>query len=391
MKQDPIVFVTHISYLDGAVEHIELASKACSNFNVIITLSPTQIFRNIVDLRHVDFNADETIVDFNDIKEDWQLELFAPYFENCKNVSFLIYHKPGMLNAISVTRKFNRHIRNLKPKYIHFDSYINRQIFQLPFLYSNRKKIILNVHDAKPHSGEEENIRIVLQRYLYRWCAKFVTFSDFSKVQLEEQLIAKKQVISSFLLPFSFYKNYVNKNASVSKKPKKISFVGRVSKYKGIDLFIDGINLVHKTMPDAEFVIAGRSFGNYVPGFDRIENREKVTIIQEHLSNIELVEIITDSQLIVCPYLDASQSGVVVTAIALDRPVLVTEAGGLKEYITEGTNGMISKIDAVDLASKIIRYCEQNRFEEMNNKMKSDNYNVSITENYISVLNDMYS
>lgn len=391
MKQDPVVFITHISYLDGAIEHIKMASQVYVDFNVIITLSPTQIFRNVVDLRHVQFNKYEPLVDFEEIKEDWNMGLFAPYFENCKNVSFLIYHKSGILNAISVTKIFNNHIRNMKPRFIHFDSYINRQVFQIPFLYANRKKIILNVHDAKPHSGEEDRIRIFLQRCLYNWCSKFVTFSSFSKVQLQEQLRVEKKVVSSYLLPFGFYKNYLTENISLAKLPKRISFVGRVSKYKGIDLFIDGINLIHKAIPEAEFVIAGKSFGGYSPDFGRIENPEKLTIIQEHLSNNELVEIIVNSQLIVCPYLDASQSGVVVTAIALNRPVLVTEAGGLKEYILEGINGMVCKINATDLASKIISYYENNSFEEMNEKMKSDKYNANIKEKYLTVLSEVYS
>lgn len=391
MKQESIVFVTHISYLDGAIEHTKLASKTYADFNVVITLSPTQIFRNIIDLRHVDFSKYGPLVDFGIIENEWKMELFAPYFENCKSVKFLMYHGSGSMNAISVTRVFNRYLRSLRPKYIHFDSYINRQIFQLPFLYANRKKIILNVHDPKSHSGEEERIRTLLEGRLYKWCAKFITFSDFSKQQLTVQLKPTKKVINSFLLPFDFYKNYLKPQTGGDRKPSRISFVGRISKYKGIDLFIEAINIVHEKLPETEFVIAGKSFGGYEPDFDRIVNSERVTLVLDHLSNEEMVHIITDSQLIVCPYRDASQSGVVMTALALNRPVLVTEAGGLKEYVGEGRNGLVSKIDSEDLASKIIDFCEKNLYEKMSNAMQSADYLEKIQVDYVSLLDEIYS
>ncbi len=385
MEQPSIVFATHISYLDGAVEHIKLASTQFTNFNVVITLAPKQLFKNIIDLRHVNLKNYPAIVDFNEIKVEWKLELLEPYFEHCKTVNFLIFQEESLKRAFSVTRKFNAHIRHLKPQFIHFDSYINRQIVQLPFLFANRRKIILNVHDAKPHTGEEDSISTFIERCLYRWCSKFVTFSEFSKKLLQERLRSKKEVVSSCLLPFSFYRNYMN-GASPHGRTNTISFVGRVSKYKGIDLFIEAINIVHKTLPDIEFVIAGKSFGGYVPDFQKVQNKDRLTIVQRHLSNSELVEIILGSNLIVCPYLDASQSGVVMTAIALDRPVLVTTAGGLKEYITDGKNGMVCEIDKNDLALKVIGFSSQGLFKQMTETIGSDLYKKELETRYRQVL-----
>jgi glycosyltransferase involved in cell wall biosynthesis len=47
------------------------------------------------------------------------------------------------------------------------------------------------------------------------------------------------------------------------------------------------------------------------------------------------------ASLVVCPYIDASQSGVVLTAYAFNKPVVATNVGGIPEYIEDGVTGKI--------------------------------------------------
>jgi len=291
----------------------------------------------------------------------------------------------GSLNAIATTRKLNSLINSFNPSFIHFDSYINRQIFQLPYLFRKRKKIILNVHDPKPHTGEEDKVSALIHNSLYKWSSKFVTFSNYSKQQLQEQLSAGKKVVNSFLLPFTYYANFKDSGYK-EQKASNISFVGRISKYKGIEMFIDAINKVGESDLKEQFVIAGNPFGDYKPNYEGIKYPDCLTIIQKHLSNSELVDIILKSKLIVCPYLDASQSGVIMTAVALNRPVLVTEAGGLKEYVVVGKNGLISKIEADDLATKMIEFSKNGYFEKMSSEMASNQFQDTVNEKYKQIL-----
>jgi glycosyltransferase involved in cell wall biosynthesis len=57
----------------------------------------------------------------------------------------------------------------------------------------------------------------------------------------------------------------------------------------------------------------------------------------------------------VCPYVDATQSGVVMTAYAFDRPVVATRVGGLPEYVHDGQTGLlVAERDPVALAAALV-------------------------------------
>jgi glycosyltransferase involved in cell wall biosynthesis len=71
------------------------------------------------------------------------------------------------------------------------------------------------------------------------------------------------------------------------------------------------------------------------------------------LSNFEVCEIIQKSKIIVCPYRDATQSGVVMTSLALHTPVIVSNQGGLPEYIQHNITGMIANTDSESFATAI--------------------------------------
>jgi glycosyltransferase involved in cell wall biosynthesis len=123
--------------------------------------------------------------------------------------------------------------------------------------------------------------------------------------------------------------------------------------------------------PEQTYVIAGRPTFGYDPGFDVIGCPDLVKVIKRHLSNEELVEIISDSKLVVCPYIEASQSGIVMTAYALDTPVLVTDIGGLPEYVDDKLTGLIcEEISGTGISKQIIEFLSTNIGETLKQNIK---------------------
>ena len=60
-----------------------------------------------------------------------------------------------------------------------------------------------------------------------------------------------------------------------------------------------------------------------------------------YVSNDQTASLFERAQVAVCPYVNATQSGVVLTAFAFGCPVVATDAGGLPEYVTDGVSGSV--------------------------------------------------
>jgi glycosyltransferase involved in cell wall biosynthesis len=75
-----------------------------------------------------------------------------------------------------------------------------------------------------------------------------------------------------------------------------------------------------------------------------------------YISNARLVQLLASALVVVCPYVDATQSGVVLTAFAFEKPVVATRVGGLPEYVQDGQTGLlIPPRDPVALAQALIQ------------------------------------
>jgi glycosyltransferase involved in cell wall biosynthesis len=72
-----------------------------------------------------------------------------------------------------------------------------------------------------------------------------------------------------------------------------------------------------------------------------LPNGGTVECVYEHIPNERLGELFQTASLVVCPYVNATQSGVALTAFAFGRPVVATRVGGLPEYVHHGVNGLL--------------------------------------------------
>jgi glycosyltransferase involved in cell wall biosynthesis len=85
-----------------------------------------------------------------------------------------------------------------------------------------------------------------------------------------------------------------------------------------------------------------------------------------YITNEELVDLISQAKFIVCPYKDATQSGVLMTAFALRTPVIASAIGAFPEYIDDNKTGMLVPVnDAEKLAEKMLAALEDNFYEVM--------------------------
>ncbi|QVJ81882.1 Glycosyltransferase involved in cell wall bisynthesis [Prevotella sp. khp1] len=221
-------------------------------------------------------------------------------------------------------------------------------------LYFYPQSKVMTVHDPFTHSGEGSSYGELKRKFAFRHIDKFVLLNNNQKKTFASLYnVGKRPVLINKLGKYSCL-NYVRSIMQMLPNYGKnyILFCGHFSPYKGIDLLCRAMEIVHEQAPEIECIIAGRGVLDFdVKCYDNVGY---IKIINKFLSLEELVNLISNSKFVVCPYKDATQSGVVASAFSLNKPVLATNVGGLSETVKDNVNGrLISPNNVEELATAI--------------------------------------
>ena len=135
-----------------------------------------------------------------------------------------------------------------------------------------------------------------------------------------------------------------------------VLYVGRISEDKGIQCLIRAAPSVLKDFPHTRFLIVGEDYG-YLDKFRALINNlgmEKSVIFTGRLTDRELVSVYRSADVFVLPSELEAFGIVVIEAMASGVPVVVSNCGGMKDVVKDGTNGFLFDVgDARQLTEKI--------------------------------------
>ena len=362
-----VAYYTSAYFIDSAIETIQ-SIKGKVSLHLFIEISEISKKSTILNIDNI--NSFDFIEDAEKVLGPEQWLKFKPYFDGITMVKFIVHKnsKSLSLESFLYSMKLGRYFQKMKFDVMHFDNISQRSFGLYPFL--NKTKLVITLHDPKPHTGEN-SWKTYLKFNLYIPKANaFIQYAEFSKNLLKKVYPKVKAPISCIqLLPFTFMRNYLPKERKLD---NSILFFGRLSPYKGVDLLLNAIPLVLKKFPNQHFVIAGST--SYDFQFDKLlisKFKNNITIINKYLSLEEIASLIDKSAFVVCPYRDATQSGVLSTTFAFGKTAIVSNVGSFSEYIEDGTNGLISEPEATDLANKIIMAIENDFYKKLESKVIS--------------------
>lgn len=244
------------------------------------------------------------------------------------------------------------------------------------FLKIKRHTLVLTVHNPTPHLGDNFIVKFnsQLSRFIMRRLISAVIVHG-SKLQniLVEDGFAKNDV---FVIPignFSYFTKWEKDTYSVG---KTILFFGLIREYKGLEYLIKAEPIITSSIPDLRIIIAGA--GNFEKYEDMIKNKACFDIHNRFIPDEEVAYFFQKSDVIVLPYTDGSQSGIIPIAYAFKKPVVVTDVGSIAEVVEDGVTGFIvPPKDTAALADAIIKILKDDDLrkrmsENVCRKMKND-------------------
>ncbi len=168
--------------------------------------------------------------------------------------------------------------------------------------------------------------------------------------------------------PFEGYMSY-GEGTKCTNEDDYVLYFGNILPYKGLKYLYEAVKLLDD-LPEIKVVVAGKGSDDILK---IMMNDNRFEIINRYISNSELAYLIKHSRLIVCPYLAASQSGVVQTAMVFKKPVVASNVGAFSEVIENGQNGfLVNPKDSKGLAEQIRTIYNDNK--TIDNYIVPENY-----------------
>ena len=136
-----------------------------------------------------------------------------------------------------------------------------------------------------------------------------------------------------------------------------ILFFGYIKPYKGVDLLIKSFPLLKKKIPEAALLIVGEIYGNrkfYKELIEQTGEGKDIMLIDEYIGSTDVELYFKAADVLVLPYRQATQSGVLQTAYVMDLGVVVSPVGSLPDMILPKKTGVVAKsLSEEDLANAI--------------------------------------
>lgn len=130
----------------------------------------------------------------------------------------------------------------------------------------------------------------------------------------------------------------------VPETPFLVTFFGNIEHRKGIAFLLKAFPSVLQQVPGARLLIAGKAFDDirvYERMVVELGIEEAVTIHAEYVELTDIPALMQSSRVLVLPYIQGPNSGLIPTANAYHRPVVCSDLPGLREMVDHGRTGLL--------------------------------------------------
>jgi D-inositol-3-phosphate glycosyltransferase len=280
-----------------------------------------------------------------------------------------------------------RYAARSKPKTLHIlwnnkFEYFDRTLLMAYYKLVG-KKIALTAHNVNQarRDGKDSFLNRLTLNIQYGLCDQIFVHTEKMKDELRQDFgVAERKVtvirhpINDAFPDTDLTPAEAKQQLGVRDSEKAILFFGRIRPYKGIEYLLDAFRLLlADTQANYRLILAGepkKGSEDYLNEIQKIVKRDfhqgEVIVRIQFIPDEEMEMYLKGADVLVLPYKEIFQSGVLFLAYSFGLPVVATDVGSFREEIVEGSTGFLCKPgDPADLAKAIERYFASDLYKNL--------------------------
>ena len=271
-----------------------------------------------------------------------------------------------------------RFIRKQKPDFILFR-------YWLPFfgpclgtigkLVKSHTKVLALTDNIIPH--EKRIGDHIFTKYFVKNCDGFIAMS---KVVLNDLSIFTQNLNKAYS-PHPMYENYgdaisidlARKKLNLNPHDKIILFFGLIRHYKGLDILLEALAAPEIKNQGVKLLIAGEFYDDknfYLQLIKKLKLQDHVIVHDKFIPNDEVRDYFCASNLVAQTYRNATNSGVTMVGYFYEKPMLVTNVGGLSEIVPNEVCGYVVENNCALISEKVVDFFANDREKEFVKNVK---------------------
>jgi glycosyltransferase involved in cell wall biosynthesis len=285
--------------------------------------------------------------------------------------------------------KLVRYAMRAKPKILHIlwnnkIEYFDRSLLMLYYKMRGKKIVFTahNVNQARRDSNDSLLNRVTL-RIQYRLADHIFTHTQRMKTELVEDFGVRDQAITVIRYPVNNAVPHTDLTPAEAKRrlgigasERAVLCFGGIKPYKGIEFLLAAFQQLLTREKNYRLIVAGepkKRSEDYLAGIretiERDFSRGEVLLKAQFIPDEEIELYFKAADVLVLPYKEIFQSGVLFLAYSFGLPVVATDVGSFREDVTEGSTGFLCKAgDPSDMANAIGTFFASDLYRDLKNR-----------------------
>jgi glycosyltransferase involved in cell wall biosynthesis len=222
-------------------------------------------------------------------------------------------------------------------------------------------KVICIADNVIPHEHRPGDRTFT--RYFLKACDGFITMSEKVLADLRQFETKKPAKLVQHPLYDTFGesmdKGVAREKLGLNKEDRLLLFFGFIRHYKGLDLLLKAMNDARIKESGVKLLVAGEFYEDekgYQQVIDDNKLQDSVIVRSHFIPDSEVRYYLCAADVVVQPYRNATQSGVTPLAYHFEKPMIVTNVGGLPSLVPHERSGLVCEPNPTAIADAILRF-----------------------------------